>query len=122
MEILNLVAGIVCAAITAWFTPFGKFQVAKRRARHDYRRKLINDSRAYISSLLKSEEPETLFLDDHQYLALRPYLDAFSREQIEGNQTKIQSENKVMHGIMKSQRLLELSKEIDRLEITWKLV
>ncbi len=118
--IFSGITAIALALIAAWISPLGKFQVAKLQEKRDYRRRLIHDGRNYVSSLLKSDEPPTMFLDDAQYLAIRPHLDPHALETIEAS-GDTQASNQAVFGTAKNLRLQVMSLELDRLEAMWRL-
>jgi hypothetical protein len=116
-----IVSGIV-AVILGWVSPLGKFQVEKLQSKRETQRKLISDSRHHLASLLSSEESPTLFLEDYQYIAIRPFLSQEARLAIEGDQTPTLENTETKHGIHKSPRLSILATELERLERKWKLI
>jgi len=116
-----LISGIV-AVILGWVSPLGKFQVEKLQSKREAQRKLISDGRHHLASLLSSDESPTLFLEDYQYLAIRPFLSRDARLAIEGDQTPTPANTETQQGIHKSPRLSILAIELERLERKWKLI
>lgn len=122
MDLATVLGSGVVAAIVAWITPLGKFQAERLKDRRERRAKLISDSRHHISSLLRSDEPPTLFLEDYQYIAIRPFLDKKALIAIEAMDKPGNVSNSASHGVFKSSRLQVLTFELERLEKKWKLV
>ena len=121
MDLATVIGSGVVAAIIAWITPLGKFQAERLRGRREMRTKLISDSRHHISSLLRSDEPPTLFLEDYQYIAIRPFLTKPALIRIEASDPSpaVKSSS---YGVFKSSRLQVLALELERLEKKWKLI
>ena len=121
MDLATVIGSVVVAAIVAWITPLGKFQAERLKVRREMRIKLISDSRHHISSLLRSDEPPTLFLEDYQYIAIRPFLTKTALIRIEESNPS-QAVNTSSYGLLKSPRLQVLALELERLEKKWKLI
>lgn len=82
MEIWTALIAGLAAFFGSWLAPFSKDKALARQEARIHKRKLLMDAREAIQ-WFSGHDPQTSFVNDAKYLAMRPFLDVELIEEIE---------------------------------------